>query len=160
VVAVSTASSKRAGENAESAVIQRHPELEYVGDTEAQHYDARVSELLSPSPMLPFVGLCLLEVGTAVEIKSTMAVYGQSQRRGRFYLRRKQHQRLVDEGGVYLFAVCEPRPSRPVLAAKVVPATTVGGMVSSWIDAGDRADYAQLAWSRIFDESELGRPSP
>ena len=154
------ASSKRAGENAESEVIQRHPELEYVGDTEAQHYDARVSELLSPSPMLPFVGMCLLEVGTAVEIKSTMAVYGEAQARGRFYLRRKQHRRLVDEAGVYLFAVCEPRPARPVIAAKIVPATTVGGLVSSWIDGGDRADYAQLTWGRIFDESELGGPSP
>jgi len=148
-------SSKRGGENAESAVIQRHPELEYVGDSEARHYDARVSQLLSPSPTLPFVGMCVLEVGTAVEIKSTMVVYGSAQTRGRFYLRRKQHQRLVDEAGVYLFAVCEPRPARPVIAAKVVPATSVGGLVSSWIDGGDRADYAQLAWSRIFDETEL-----
>ena len=153
------ASSKRAGENAESAVIQRHPELEYVADTDAEHYDARVSELLSPSPTLPFVGLCLLEVGTVVEIKSTMAVYGEAQSRERFYLGRKQHQRLVDEAGVYLFAVCEPRPARPVIAAKIVPATTVGGLVSSWIDGGDRADYAQLTWGRIFDESELGGPS-
>ncbi|MFD1641450.1 hypothetical protein [Halohasta litorea] len=154
------ASSKRGGENAESAVIQRHPELEYVADTEARHYDARVSELLCPSPMLPFVGLCVLEVGTVVEIKSAMAVYGQSQRRGRFQLRRKQHQRLVDEAGVYLFAVCEPRPERSVIAAKVVPATSVSSLVFSWIDTGDRADYAQLAWSRIFDESEVRRGSP
>ena len=155
-----SASSKRAGEAVEGDVLQRHEELEYVPDTDAQHYDARVSELLSPSPTLPFVGMCLLEVGTVVEIKSTMVVYGAAQSRGRFYLRRKQHRRLVDEAGVYLFAVCEPRPSRPVLAAKVVPATTVGGLVSSWIDGGDRADYAQLAWSRIFDEAELGGPSP
>lgn len=155
-----SASSKRGGENAASAIIQRHPELVYVPDTEAQHYDARVSELLSPSTALPFVGMCLLEVGTAVEIKSTMAVYGEAQSRGRFYLRRKQHRRLVEDSGVYLFVVCEPRPSRPVIAAKVVPATSVGGLVSSWIDGGDRADYAQITWGRIFDDSEVGGPSP
>lgn len=155
---MSGATSKRAGEAVEGEVIQRYPELEYVPDADAHHYDARVSRLLCPSDALPFVGMCLLEVGTPVEIKSTMVVYGEAQSRGRFYLRRKQHQRLVDESGVYLFAVCKPQPSRPVIGAKVVPATTVGGLVSSWIEAGDRADYAQLAWSRIFDEAELGGP--
>jgi hypothetical protein len=157
---MSRASSKRGGENAASEVIQRFPELEYVPDTDAQHYDARVSELLCPSTALPFVGICLLEVDTVVEIKSTMVVYGSAQSRGGFYLRRKQHQRLVNEAGVYLFVVCEPRPSRPLIAAKVVPATSVGGIVSSWIDGGDRADYAQITWGRIFDENEVGRPSP
>lgn len=154
------ASSKRGGENAAAEVIQRYPELEYVPDTDAQHYDARVSELLCPSEALPFVGMCLLEVGTAVEIKSTMVVYGEDQSRGRFYLRRKQHQRLIEESAVYLFVVCEPRPARPVIAAKIIPATSVGGLVSSWIDGGDRADYAQITWGRIFDDTEVGGPSP
>ena len=148
-------SAKRGGENAEAAVLEAVPELEFVEDTEAVHYDARVADVLAPSTELPFVGMCVLEVGRLVEIKSTMAVYGENQSRGRFYLRREQHHWLAERGGVYLFAVCEPRPTRPVISAKVVPATTVGGLVSSWIDAGDRPDYAQLAWSRIFPAEEV-----
>lgn len=148
-------SSKRGGENAESAVLDHVPELEYVPDSEAVHYDARVRELLSPSTDLPFVGMCVLSVGTAVEVKSVMAVYGENQRRGRYYLRREQHRRLLDAAGVYLFAVCKPTPARDVIAAKVVPATAVDELVNSWIDPDDRPDYAQLAWSNVFDHAEV-----
>jgi len=148
-------SSKRGGENAESAVIEFIPELDYVPDTEALHYDARVRQAIWPRSDLPFIGVCVLEAGTAVEIKSVMAVYGEAQARGRFYLRREQHQKLVADAGVYLFAVCEPRPTRPVIAAKIVPATSAEDVISSWIDAGDRPDYAQIAWSRIFQPVEV-----
>ncbi|QCJ47258.1 hypothetical protein [Haloprofundus sp. MHR1] len=146
------AASKRAGENAEAAVIQTVPELESVPDADDVHVDARVAELLSPSTELPFVGMCVLEVGILVEIKSVMAVYGEAQTRGRFYLRRGQHEHLLAEGGVYLFAVCKPRPKRPLIAMKVVPATAVDELVCSWIDGGDgRPNYAQIRWSRVFD---------
>ncbi|RYJ15491.1 hypothetical protein ELS19_15585, partial [Halogeometricum borinquense] len=73
------------------AVHQLVDGLRYVPDSEAEHYDAEVVELLSPSADLPFVGICLLEVGVAVEIKSAMDVYGQAQRRGRFLIRQSKH---------------------------------------------------------------------
>lgn len=151
-----TTSAKRGGENAEGAVIDLVSELEYVPDTEAEHYDARTTTLLEPSETIPFVGMCLLEAGVAVEIKSVMVVYGANSSNGRFYLRKGQHERILDEAGVYLFAVCEPRPSRPVIAMKVVPATIVDDLISSWINAGDRPTYAQISWSKVFDPEEVG----
>lgn len=150
------APSKRVGANAESAVIETVDGLEHVPDTDAEHYDARVCEPISPTPRLPFVAMCVLEVGTAVEIKSASVVYGESQANGRFYLREQQHARLVDERGSYLFAVCEPKPARPLIAMKVVPATIVGDIVPSWRDAGDgRPACAQISWSKIFEPGEI-----
>jgi len=154
-VSQTTLSSRAAGETAESAVIEAVPELEYVPDTEAEHYDARTTTLVTPSETVLFAGICLLEAETVVEIKSVMAVYGEGQARGRYYLRRGQHGRLLADQGVYLFAVCEPTPARDVLALKVIPATLVDELVYSWIDPEDRAEYAQLAWSNIFDPCEV-----
>ena len=150
-------SAKQGGENAESAVIQTVTELEYLDDTEDVHADARAATVIVPSPELPTVALPVVEIGTLVEIKSVMVVYGESQTRGRYYLRQQQHDHLLENGAVYLFAVCVPTPARPVIAMKLVPATIVGDLVSSWIDGGERADYAQLAWSRIFDLTEVER---
>ncbi|WP_423745087.1 hypothetical protein V5735_03415 (plasmid) [Haladaptatus sp. SPP-AMP-3] len=152
-----TVSSKRGGETAASAVLDLVPELVHVPDTEAEHYDARASTLVEPSSKLAFSGICLLEKHVVVEIKSTIVVYGANQSRGRFYLRRGQHEKLLDDAGVYLFAVCEPTPDRTVIAMKVIPATLVDELVSSWIEPDGRATYAQLAWSRIFAREEVQR---
>ena len=150
-----TLSSRKAGENAESAVLEVVAELEYVPDTEARHYDARATTLVTPSETVLFAGICLLEAGTVVEIKTVMAVYGENQTRGRYYLRKGQHEALLDAAGVYLFAVCEPTPDRDVIALKVVPASLVDELIHSWIQSDDRPDYAQLTWSNVFNPSEV-----
>ncbi|SEK87078.1 hypothetical protein [Haloferax larsenii] len=149
------AASKRAGDTVESAVLQRHPELRHVSDDVEEHYDAVAVSLLSPSRDLPFVGLCLLEIGTVVEIKSAMVVYGENQRRGRFLIRENQHEHLLEEGGVYLFAVCAPTPEREIIAAKVVPASLVDEFEFSWVSRKTRSSYAQFAWSRVFAPKEV-----
>lgn len=151
------AAAKRAGENAEHEVFTVVDQLEPTADSE--HYDAVAKTALFPHADLPFVGICVLEAGTVVEIKSTMAVYGSEQRRGRWKLRENQHQALLEAGGVYLFAVCEPRPARPLISMKIVPATTVDHVideVASWRDERDgRGRKTQLAWSRVFDVDEV-----
>ena len=148
-------SSKRAGENAEAAVLEAVDGLAYVPDTETEHVDARAETLVVPSRSLPFVGICLLEVGSLVEIKSAIPRLA-SGRRGRFYLRREQHELLCDAGGSYLFAVCEPRPGREPVAMKVVPATVVDDAITAWRSGGDdRPECSQVAWSRIFHPSEV-----
>ena len=149
-------SSKRAGDRAESNVIHAVPSLTHLPDSEVEHADARVETTISPSETLPMVGLALVERGMLVEIKSAM-VRLESGGTGRFYLRRDQHRKIVDDAGVYLFAVCEPTPDRSVLALKFVPATSLDDVVSSWRNAGaDRPDYTQLRWGRIFDSDEIG----
>ncbi|QHS17776.1 hypothetical protein GWK26_11815 [haloarchaeon 3A1-DGR] len=151
------AASKRAGENAEAAVIDTIDGLAPVAGEE--HYDAIAETAIFPSHDRPFVGICVLEADLPVEIKSTMAVYGEQQRRGRFKLRRNQHDALTDANGAYLFVVCEPRPDRQPIAMKVVPAGTIGDLVdavASWRDEGDaRGPKAQIAWSRVFDPAEI-----
>jgi hypothetical protein len=145
------------GERAEAAVIQRVPELRWIPDDQDEHVDAVVTETFGARRDLPTVGLCLLEAGTDVEIKSCMVRYGEDQRRGRFYLREQQHDELLDRGGVYLFAVTEPTPEREPVALKIVPASTVDSLVPSWHDCRDRAatGYTQLSWSRLFATGEV-----
>jgi len=151
-----SASSKRAGERAESNVIDAVPELAYLPDTEVEHADAEVETTISPRTGLPTVALPVVEQGTLVEIKSAM-VRLESGGHGRFYLRREQHEQIRDGAGVYLFAVCEPTPDRSVLALKFVAATSLDDIVSSWRRAGpDRPEYTQLRWGRIFDRDEIG----
>lgn len=149
-------SSKRAGGNAAASVVDVRPEFEHVPDSECEHADARVAELVEASPELPIAGMCLLEVGTLVEIKSAMVRLNNGGR-GMFYLREGQHQRLVNDSGVYLFAVCEPKPERPLLAIKVVPANAVGDLVGGdWRDAGEgRPRCYQLSWGRVFYADEV-----
>lgn len=154
-----TTPSVRAGSNAEAAVLELVPELRYEPGDDPETPDAVVECLLTPSDELPFVGICLLEVGTHVEIKSVSVVVGEAESRGRFQIRERQHQALLEAAGSYLFAVCEPRPERPIIAAKVVPATIVDELVPGWItvddDSRSERAYAQLAWSRVFAVSEV-----
>lgn len=148
--------NKRAGLNVETAGVQRVPELGLVPDEIAPHHDAIATATIDPTEDLPMVGICLLERGTVVEIKSAQIRYADGQR-GRFYIRPKQHAALLGDAGVYLFAVCD-RDDREILAMKIVPATVVDDVLGDdpWIDGGDgRSDYAQLSWSRLFSPSEV-----
>ena len=151
------APSKAAGEAVEAEVIQRVPELEYVGDHTARWHDARVNGLLEPSATVAFGDVLLLEDGTPVEIKAAQR-HLNSGRRGRYYIRQRQHERLVDEAASYLFAVYDPR-TRDVLAMLVVPASIIDHVLSDgWTSvAGDRAEegYRQLAWSRLIDPNRV-----
>lgn len=147
--------SQQFGDNAESAVIEVVPEIEWVPDSDAEHWDAEVVDVITPDPQLPTVGLPVVSVDTEVEIKSAAVVVTQSQRSGRFQIRRQQHERLCELGAVYLFAVCEPRRQRDVLALKIVPAVTVDDLDWSWIECDGRDDYAQFSWSQVFGDSEV-----
>lgn len=150
--------SKRVGQRSQSALIQRVENLRYVGDSEARWHDAIAEGLITPARALPFVGICVLEAGTPVEIKSAAVIYGEkSQRPGRFQLRQSQHERLVEAGAVYAFIVGDPSPDRELLAAKIVPAVAVTDLVSSWIETDGREPYAQFAWTRIFSKTAVNR---
>ncbi|AFK18008.1 hypothetical protein E6P09_04425 [Haloferax mediterranei ATCC 33500] len=129
---MSLAPSRKAGDTVETTLLQVHTELRHVSDHEHEHYDALTTELLTPSRDHPFVGICLLEPGAVVEIKSAMGADGEAQRRGRFLPRRSQHEHLLKEGGVYLFTVYAPTPARDIIAAKITPATLVDEFGFSW----------------------------
>lgn len=153
------AAAKRGGENAEHKVFTAVDALEPVAGEE--HHDAVATNALFPSQTLPFESICAVERGALVEIKSTMVVHTEVQRRGRFKLRRNQHQALLEESAFYIFAVCEPIPERQVIAMKLVPAVIVDRLVgedgvADWRDEGDsRGPKAQLTWSNLFDPAEV-----
>ncbi|WP_435359279.1 hypothetical protein [Haloarchaeobius sp. DFWS5] len=154
------ARNKQAGSNAENACAARYPPLHLVPDEVSEHYDAILTSVLYPRPDLRFVSVCVLEPGTRVEIKSAV-VRLSSGRRGKFYLRPNQHKFLVEANAAYLFAVCEGADTeRNIVAAKIVPARTLDYFLDErrWLDGGEgRSDYAQIAWSRIFDPTEVER---
>jgi len=152
----SLAPNKKAGISVEIAVATDHvPALQLVPDEVAEHYDAVATTLITPTDALPFVGICLLERGSIVEIKSTITAYADG-RRGRFKIRRAQHEALLNGAASYLFAICRDTFDRPVVALKIVPATTVDAVIHGWIESsGTRSDYAQISWGSIFDPVEV-----
>lgn len=150
----SFARSRQLGDTSETAVIEAVDELEYVPETE-DRIDARMRCVFTPGSEVDASGLLVVEKGTPVEIKSCAAVIGEEQARGRWYLRRDQHEYLKENDGLYLFAVSEPH-SRDVIAATIVaPNAVEQELISSWIECDEREPYAQIAWSRIFDVSEI-----
>jgi hypothetical protein len=151
-------SSKAGGERAETNVLAAVSELEYVPDTEAEHYDARTTTLLEPRDGFDFAGVPLVGRGTPIEIKSAMVYVGESQQFGRFYLRQGQHEQLVAAAAMYLFAVVSPTPERTVVRLGIVPAVQVSDLVASWIDVpADRSEtaYAQLRWTWLWEEDAV-----
>lgn len=150
-----TPSSKYSGEEIEGIVCDRVPEISYVPDRQARWHDARVDDVLEPSADVIGVGINLLEVGTAVEIKGCQLEYANN-RSGRWYIRKRQHEQLVDEAGAYLFAVYTVQgTTHRVVAMAIVAATTVDDLISDgWTTRDDRSGeegYRQLAWSRVID---------
>jgi len=148
------AANKAAGESVERAVATSIPALQLVPDDVALEYDAVATSAIFPSADHPMVGLCVVERGTPIEIKSCQRRYSARQR-GRYYLRPEQHRALVDEASVYVFAVRDDADN--LLALKIVPAVALEDIIPSWLDGGDgRSDYAQVAWSRVFRLAEVG----
>lgn len=145
----SVPSSKRSGETVEADLIQEIPALEAVAERDGWH-DARAAAVIEPTPALPLASTPLVDAGTPVEIKAAQGRLTSGER-GRWYLRRGQHDKLRAAGGAYALVVYAPRPGHPHLARLLVPASIVDAFVSSWIDPDGRQEYAQIAWSRLID---------
>jgi len=144
---------KDSGETVEAELIQRVPELQAAPGETAPH-DAHASGVITPTPELPLGSTPLVETGTPVEIKAAQ-VRLTSGERGRWYLRREQHRKLLEAGGAYALVIYDPRPGHPIRASLLVPASIVDELVSSWIKPDGRADYAQIAWSNAIDPEEV-----
>ncbi|MUV60003.1 hypothetical protein [Halobacterium sp. CBA1126] len=150
-------SSKAAGEAIEAEILDLVPSLQNVSDRDAKWHDARVDGLFEPSERIIFGSTLLLEDGLPIEIKAAQRRLNSGQR-GRFYIRQRQHERLLEESAAYLFAVYEPR-DQTVIAMLAVPASIVDELLpDGWtsVDA-DRSEvgYRQLAWSRLLDPKNV-----
>lgn len=155
------ASSKASGDALEAAVVQAVDALEYVSDRAATWHDARTTSLLTPSDRLPFYSIAVVEPDTAVEIKGCQVRTSNGDRptRGRFYVKRRAHERLLEAAGMYLLVVYVPRPGLPQVARALVPASIVDELLRGrWYDvAGKRSEneVAKLAWSHVIEPASV-----
>lgn len=157
---MTVAASKAVGETVEDLVFDAVDELEEPDVDEswgraAEDYwhDATPAVAVFPSEQLPMAATCVIEAGQPVEIKAARATIsnGSRSRCGRFYITRSQHERLVDAGGIYLFAVYDEDDAgdeelRGLLA---IPAVIVEDLRSSWYSVDGREDYWQLSADRL-----------
>jgi hypothetical protein len=150
-----TPSSKRSGEDVEHLVIERVDALNPVADEVDRGHDAVATRAIAPSEALPLATPLLLP-GRPVEIKAAQTRLA-SGARGRWYLRQRQHESLVDAGGYYVLACYAPvRPTHEIRGLVGVPASIVDEhLPDGWIDVEDderrEEGYRQLAWSRLID---------
>ena len=162
-------SPKASGDALEADVVQTVDALEYVGDQTATWHDARTTTLLEPSESLSFYSIVVVEPDTPVEIKGCQVETSNGSRstRGRFYVKRAAHERLLEAAGMYLFVVYVPRPGLPQLARALVPASIVDELLrGKWYDVGgsrSESEVAKLTWSHVIDpetvdSSRGGRP--
>ena len=154
-------SSKKRGDSVESAVIDADPALEFVGDSVATWHDARTVKCLDPSSERPFLGIPLVESGTAVEIKGACVVRsnGNYDRPSAWYIKRKAHERLLEAAGVCLLTVYAPRPETPILRSVIIPASILDEHLEGrWYDVdADRSEsqVAQLTWTVLIDRERV-----
>jgi hypothetical protein len=147
---VTVAKNRERGLDVEDAACERWPldpvaedrderdswyDLEFIADVEIE---------LSSVPVV--------EAGTLAEVKSCYPDYDD--RAGRWWIRRENHEKLVDAEGVYVLAVVERNTER-VLRMALVDARTIDVIIDGdWWDAGDggrSADqYRQISWTAIF----------
>jgi len=161
---VTKARSKVLGESVESLVTEHVDHLEPAevptdwgcADEDYWH-DASPNRAIFASEVVPMAGICAIEPGQPVEIKSARAEIsnGSRSRCGRFYLTRNQHERLVENNGVYLFGTYTGSPETELVGLLATLAVIVEEELrESWYNAGDgREDYYQISvdWLPIPD---------
>lgn len=157
---MSKAVVKTVGETVEELVFDAVDELqpaevpESFDKADADYWhDAEVEIALFHSEQVPMVGICAIEDHVPVEIKAARATISDSpiSRKGRFQIHRPQHERLLEENGVYLFALYrEGADGEELLGLLAVPAVIIEEELrSTWYEVDGREDYWQLSASRL-----------
>lgn len=146
----SLARSKQLGEQVEEIVLADAEEMEPLEEDD-DVVDAIAIEAVS------------IPVGAEVEIKacSRRISEGSGSRRGRFYLRRRQHEHLLERGAWYLFVVYEGDLEEEdavdeVVATVPIPAKVIDTIVDSWNVGRGNGGIKQLTWTRLIDLEERG----
>jgi len=156
---LSKAASKVVGEIVEELVFEDVDEFQPANVPEswgraAEDYwhDAVTKVALFASNQVPMVGMCVIEPGQPVEIKAARATIsnGTRSRCGRFYLTRRQHEKLVETSGVYLFVIYGGDDDPELLGLLAIPAIIVEEELRpKWYSVDGRSDYYQLSADRL-----------
>ncbi|WP_276254775.1 hypothetical protein [Halomontanus rarus] len=92
--------------------------------------------------------------GDRVEVKSCWDRHANGN--GRWWIRRDNHERLVDVDGWYVLAVVD-RDTEEVCRMSLTRAKTVDAIIdNSWWDCGDGGrcarEFHQIYWTTVFDD--------
>lgn len=140
--------NRERGRHVEEIACQRWPARQ-LPDEETSWCDIEftqdVTTAMAPSP--------IVEAGTRADVKSCLAYYDDGP--GRIWIRRRNHEQLLADAGVYIITVLE-RTTRRVLRMALIDASTVDALIAeSWWPSGDGAnvddEYRQLQWTDFFD---------
>jgi len=144
------------GRTAETAACEHWPLERVSGDTdEPWWFDARATESIIDTD-----GFGDVEVGTPIEVKSALWRIDANggDRRGRWLLRERAHEQLLEADGEYALAVV--RAAESIVGLVLRPAWFVDGLVTSWSPTSTRRSarsgrrVAQIPWGRVFDEGD------
>lgn len=150
---------KQSGEAIEALVLERVDGLAPATDADRQGFDAVADATLCPRTTNVRFATPVVEAGTEVEIKACQTRLASGSR-GRWYLRERQHERLLATGGAYLLVVYAPTfPRHEVRGMALVPASLIDELLpDGWVAVeGDRAEtgYRQLSWSRVLESGDV-----
>lgn len=107
--------------------------------------------------------------GRPVEIKGARyrKKCGNTRRRGSFWIQREAHQKLLENGGYYVFIVYRVDPDADdvddaleVLQRALVPAKFVNPLAGSYAKVGpghqsEASEATRINWSNLFDDVQL-----
>ncbi|WP_126662018.1 hypothetical protein [Haloterrigena salifodinae] len=145
---MAVAKNRERGHDVECAACEQWP-LERVDDDRAEWYD-----LEFVADVVGNLAGTIATVGDVVEAKSCYETYDG--RAGRWWIRRENHERLVDVDGWYVLVVLE-RESDEILRMALTRAETVDRIIDgNWWDCGNGGrsaeQYRQVSWSAVFED--------
>lgn len=123
------------------------------GDDSPEWYDLEfTADLIAPT-----AEQVIVDAGAVVEVKSCWPRY--ESRAGRWWIRRHNHDRLVEADGLYALGVVD-RSSEEVLRLGLLGAGIVDAIIDGeWWDPGDGGrsveEFRQIPWTEIFDSLQL-----
>jgi len=147
------------GETGVDATITRWP-ARSVDDDECLWHDARTVDPIVTENR----SLTVVESDVPIEVK--VAAYrvadGDSSRRGRFKICRRNHEPLLNARGEYAFGVYDENGEAgdpdAIIRLSLVPAFVVDSLIDGvWSRCADGIDAATLPWSSVFDPQEVNR---
>lgn len=160
-VAIVDATPKEQGEAVAEVVVSVIDPLEHVPDDVAEWHDARLQDVLVTGSIATLLEHVAVPADTPIEIKAAQKRIsnGAGVRRGRWYIKRDAHERLLESAGHYALVVYEP--GGEILELVVVPADVVDEFLAGrWTAAsaawGD-ADVCKVTWSRLIDAERIER---
>jgi hypothetical protein len=103
------------------------------------------------------------EDGTPGEVKGCIRRTGRGDM-GKFFIRRENHERLLDADGFYVLAVYDPQNWKqgPVLDVEMKPAAWLDSVDVGWTANGSRRDEVvkRPVWSELFQPEDIPSENP